>query len=92
MATRAAKAEMDALARKRLDVATKTLQERFGFAPLPARTLVRDPEFVRIQETEDYATVLESVVAATAPKAAKKADAKDDEPVKADAKTEAKKK
>lgn len=83
MATRAAKAEMDALARKRLADATKTLQERFGFDPLPARPLVRDPEFVRIQETEDYATVLESVVAATAPKAAKKAE---DEPVKAEAK------
>lgn len=77
MATRAAKAELDALARKRLDAATQTLQERFGLEPLPVRPFVRDPEHARIQEIDDIASVLEGVAAATAPKAAKKTEAKE---------------
>lgn len=84
MATRAAKAEMDALARKRLDKAIKHLQVQFDLAPLSPRPLVRDAEYARIQEIEDIASVLEGVVAATTPKGTKKADA--DEPVKADTK------
>lgn len=74
MATRAAKAEMQDNATRRIDAAVKTLQERFNLDPLPARPLVRDPEFIRIQQSEDFATVLEGVVAATAPKAATKAE------------------
>lgn len=75
MATRAAKAEMQDNATRRIDAAVQTLQKRFNLDALPARPLVRDPEFARIQELEDHASVLEGVVKATAPKAAAKVDA-----------------
>jgi len=67
MATRAAKAEMDAIATRRIDTAIQTLQERFGLDPVPARPIVRDPEHARIEQNEDFATVLEGIVNASEP-------------------------
>lgn len=68
MATRAAKATMDAEARKRMVAALDTLRERFDLEMPPERSLVRDPEYAAITEREDMATILEQLVKATDPK------------------------
>lgn len=68
MATRAAKATMDAIARKRMVAALGTLRDRFGLEMPAERPLVRDSEYAAITEREDMASILEGLVNATAPK------------------------
>ena len=67
MATRAAKAAMDAEAQQRLRAATSALAERFGAVLPPPPVYVRDPEHRAIDERTWLASALESILDASTP-------------------------
>lgn len=61
MATRAAMAEMDDLARKRIAAASAQLAERHNVA-VPEIAFERNPQMRQIRELEAHATFLESLL------------------------------